>query len=437
MTRSLHGRLSIGLSMAIVCMGLLAGLASFWLAFDEAQEYQDASLRQIAVLIPPDYWPRVGKPLAIPLDVDPDARIVVQALTTSQPLTAPLLRLPTHLSSGFHTVNVDGQNWRVFVRRVAPGKKLAVAQSTDVRSDAAFASALRTLLPLLLLVPLLIVFARYLVRRSLAPVHVLAQAADAQNAEYPEPLPASGVPEEIAPFLRAINRLLERVRLLMGQQRRFVADAAHELRTPLTALSLQAQNLERAESLAECKQRLLPLKSGLERSRHLLDQLLSLARQQAAVTAHQPVDLAAIARLVVEDLYPLAEQKKLDFGLELQGEVWVEGTEAALHSLIRNAVDNALRYSPENGEVTIRIRSDGDEGIVEVIDSGPGIPPEESHRVFDAFYRLPDSAEGGSGLGLTIARHIADQLGGRITLGARSGRQGLVFLYRQRLAPPP
>jgi two-component system OmpR family sensor kinase/two-component system sensor histidine kinase QseC len=165
--------------------------------------------------------------------------------------------------------------------------------------------------------------------------------------------------------------------------------------------------------------------------------LLSLARQQAAVTAHQPVDLAAIARLVVEDLYPLAEQKKLDFGLELQGEVWVEGTEAALHSLIRNAVDNALRYSPENGEVTIRIRSDGDEGIVEVIDSGPGIPPEESHRVFDAFYRLPDSAEGGSGLGLTIARHIADQLGGRITLGARSGRQGLVFLYRQRLAPPP
>ena len=266
MTRSLQGRLSVGLSMAIVCMGLLAGLASFWLAFDEAQEYQDASLRQIAVLIPPEHWPTVEKPVATPLDVDPDARIVVQALTTSQPPTAPLLKLPIHLSSGFHTMDVAGQNWRVFVRRVAPGKKLAVAQSTDVRSDAAFDSALRTLMPLLLLVPLLIVFARYLVLRSLAPVHALAQAADAQNAEYPEPLPASEVPEEIAPFLRAINRLLERVRLLMTQQRRFVADAAHELRTPLTALSLQAQNLERAESLAECKQRLLPLKSGLERS---------------------------------------------------------------------------------------------------------------------------------------------------------------------------
>ncbi|MBN6741688.1 hypothetical protein JKG47_14300 [Acidithiobacillus sp. MC6.1] len=151
MTRSLQGRLSIGLSMAIVCMGLLAGLAAFWLAFDEAQEYQDASLRQIAVLIPPEHWPTVEKPVATPPDVDPDARIVVQALTTSQPLTAALLRLPMHLSSGFHTVNVGGQNWRVFVRPVAPGKKLAVAQSTDVRSDAAFASALRTLLPLLLL----------------------------------------------------------------------------------------------------------------------------------------------------------------------------------------------------------------------------------------------------------------------------------------------
>ena len=423
--------------MAIVCMGLLAGLASFGLAFDEAQEYQDASLRQIAVLIPPEHGATVEKPVATPLDVDPDARIVVQVLTTSQPSTAAaLLKLPTHLSSGFHTVNVGGQNWRVFVRRLAPGQKIAVAQSTDIRSDAAFNSALRTLMPLLLLVPLLLVFVRYLVLRSLAPVHALAQAVDAQNAEYPEPLPASGVPEEIAPFLRAINRLLERVRLLMTQQRRFVADAAHELRTPLTALSLQAQNLERAESLAECKQRLLPLKSGLERSRHLLDQLLSLARQQAAVAAHQPVDLAAVARLVVEDLYPLAEQKNLDFGLELQGAVWVEGAEAALHSLVRNAVDNALRYSPENGEVTIRIRSDGEEGVVEVIDTGPGIPPEESHRVFDAFYRLPDSAESGSGLGLTIARHIADQLGGRITLSSRSDRQGLVFMYRQRLVSP-
>ena len=439
MIRSLQGRLSIGLSMAIVCMGLLAGLASFWLAFDEAQEYQDASLRQIAVLISQEHRPTVEKAIATPLDVDPDARIVVQALTTSQPSIAALLRLPVHLSNGFHTVNVGGQNWRVFVRRVAQGKKLAVAQSTDVRSDAAFDSALRTLLPLLLLVPLLIIFTRYLVLRSLAPVHALAQAADAQNAEYPESLPASEVPEEIAPFLRAINRLLERVRLLMTQQRRFVADAAHELRTPLTALSLQAQNLERAESLAECKQRLLPLKSGLERSRHLLDQLLSLARQQAAVAAHQPVDLAAIARLVVEDLYPLAEQKKLDFGLELEGAVWVEGTEAALHSLLRNAADNALRYSPENGEVTIRIRSDSDseEGVVEVIDSGPGIPPEGAHRVFDAFYRLPDSTEAGSGLGLTIARHIADQLGGRITLSSRSDRQGLVFMYRQRLIMSP
>ncbi len=437
MIRSLQEHLSIGLSIAIVCMGLLAGLASFELAFDEAQAYQDASLRQIAVLIPPEHGPTVEKSVATPLDEDPDARIVVQALATSQPSTAALLKLPIHLSSGFHTVNVGGQNWRVFVRRVAPGRKLAVAQSTDVRSDAAVDSALRTLMPLLLLVPLLIVFARYLVLRSLAPVQALALAADSQNAEYPGPLSVNEVPEEIAPFLRAINRLLERVRLLMTQQRRFVANAAHELRTPLTALSLQAQNLERAESLAECKQRLLPLKSGLERSRHLLDQLLSLARQQAAVATHQPVDLAAIARLIVEDLYPLAEQKNLDFGLELQGAVWVEGTEAALYSLIRNAVDNALHYSPENGEVTIRICGNGEEGVVEVIDNGPGIPPEESHRVFDAFYRLPGSVEGGSGLGLTIARHIADQLGGQITLSSRSDRQGLVFMYRQRLVTSP
>ncbi len=434
MKSSLQGRLSIGLSIAIVCMGLFAGLASFFLALNEAQDYQDASLQQIAALVPPQIWRNTYRYGREPVDVDSDVRIVVEplCLVNCQGVDVPL-KLPPQLSSGFHTLAVNGQEWRVFVRRQGPDEALAVAQSTDLRSDAAIASARRTLLPLLFLVPLLIVFSHVIVRRSLAPIQSLAQAMDRQNADRPEPLSLEQVPGEIAPFLQAINRLLERIRILLEQERRFIADAAHELRTPLTALSLQVQNLERADSLSECQKRLLPLQSGLERSRHLLDQLLGLARQQTATSSFEPVDLAVIARQTVEDLYPLAEQKKIDFGLDASTALWVQGSAAAFYSLLRNAADNALRYSPENSEVTVRAYREGEYALLEVIDSGPGIPAEESERIFDPFYRIPGITGDGSGLGLTIVRAIAEQLGGQIILRSRREQSGLHFIYRQKI----
>ena len=434
MKRSLQGRLSIGLSIAIVCMGLFAGLASFFLALNEAQDYQDASLQQIAALVPPQIWRNTYRYGRQPVDADSDVRIVVEplCLVNCKGVDIPL-KLPPQLSSGFHTLAVDGQEWRVFVRRQGPGEALAVAQSTDLRSDAAIASARRTLLPLLFLVPLLIVFSHVIVRRSLAPIQSLAQVMDRQNADRPEPLSLEQVPEEIAPFLQAINRLLERIRILLEQERRFIADAAHELRTPLTALSLQVQNLERADSLSECRKRVLPLQSGLERSRHLLDQLLGLARQQTAPSSFEPVDLAVIARQTVEDLYPLAEQKKIDFGRDASTAFWVQGSAAAFYSLLRNAADNALRYSPENSEVTVRAYREGEYALLEVIDSGPGIPAEESERIFDPFYRIPGITGDGSGLGLTIVRAIAEQLGGQIILRSRREQSGLHFIYRQKI----
>jgi two-component system OmpR family sensor kinase/two-component system sensor histidine kinase QseC len=307
-----------------------------------------------------------------------------------------------------------------------------VAQSTDLRSDAAFASARLTLLPLLILIPLLVIFARIIVRRSLAPIHALAEAVDQQNADRPTPLSVEKVPEEIVPFIQSLNRLLERIRQLLEKERRFIADAAHELRTPLTALSLQVQNLERADSLEESRKRLLPLQDGLERARHLLDQLLGFARQQSVVSTIEPVDLTAVARQVVEDLYPLAELKKIDFGMDAEKPLRVQGSSAAFYSLLRNAVDNALRYSPENSEVTVRVRGEGNDVLLEVIDSGPGIPTDALERVFDPFYRLPGSAGDGSGLGLSIVRSIAEQMGGQITLQSRSDHSGLHFIYRQK-----
>lgn len=433
MNHSLQRRLYIGLSVAIVCMGLLAGLASFFLALNEAQEYQDASLQQIAALVPPQLWQSAYHDDQSRVDEDPDARIVVEPLChlDCSRLNVPL-KLPWQLSAGFHTVTVEGQEWRIFVRRQGPDNALAVAQSTDVRSDAAFASARWTLLPLLFLVPLLMLFSRMIVRRSLAPIQNLAQTMDRQNPDRPEPLSIETVPSEIAPFIEAINRLLERVRLLLEQERRFIADAAHELRTPLTALSLQVQNLSRADSLPEYQQRLQPLQKGLERFAHLLEQLLGLARQQATSPNSELVNLVDTARQMLEDLYPMAERKNIDFGLDAPSPIWVQGSPAAIYSLLRNVVDNALRYSPEHSEVTISVRSEGSDALLEVMDSGPGIPIAESERVFDPFYRIPGTQEAGSGLGLSIVRAIADQLGGQVSLCPRTKHAGLHFIYRQK-----
>ncbi|MBN2679909.1 ATP-binding protein [Acidithiobacillus montserratensis] len=433
MNHSLQRRLYIGLSVAIVCMGLLAGLASFFLALNEAQEYQDASLQQIAALVPPQLWQSAYHDDQSRVDEDPDARIVVEPLChlDCSRLNVPL-KLPWQLSAGFHTVTVEGQEWRIFVRRQGPDNALAVAQSTDVRSDAAFASARWTLLPLLFLVPLLMLFSRMIVRRSLAPIQNLAHTMDRQNPDRPEPLSIETVPSEIAPFIEAINRLLERVRLLLEQERRFIADAAHELRTPLTALSLQVQNLSRADSLPEYQQRLQPLQKGLERFAHLLEQLLGLARQQATSPNSELVNLVDTARQMLEDLYPMAERKNIDFGLDAPSPIWVQGSPAAIYSLLRNVVDNALRYSPEHSEVTISVRSEGSDALLEVMDSGPGIPIAESERVFDPFYRIPGTQEAGSGLGLSIVRAIADQLGGQVSLCPRTKHAGLHFIYRQK-----
>jgi two-component system OmpR family sensor kinase len=434
MNNSLQHRLSVWLSVAIVVIGLVAGSVSFWLAYNEAQEFQDDSLRQIATLVDADRIPSDGQRSAAAMDNDPEARIIVERLSASRGLGSPRLTLPANLAAGFHTLDIGATQWRIYVRTLSSGERIAVAQETQIRGEAARDSALRTLLPLIVLIPLLALFSRRLISAGLAPVRALAQVADAQPEDRPVALPTAQVPDEIAPFVQSINRLLERINRLLEQQRRFIADAAHELRTPLTALSLQVQNLERADTLAACKQRLLPLKMGLERSRHLLDQLLSLARQQAGTGNLQQVDLVDSAQTVIEELFPFAEMKGIDLGLEQQGKIWIDADVSAIHMLLRNAVDNALRYTPEGGEVTVRVRSNEDEAIVEVIDSGPGIPKDERERVFDAFHRVPGSPDGGSGLGLAIVRNIAERLGGTVVLEDRTDKAGLIFVYRQRLS---
>lgn len=432
MKRSLQRRLSLMLGGAILLAGLVAAGASFILAYAEATEFQDDMLRQIALLAArstsrsPPIEAKVQPTAEVILD-DPESRLSVIRL--------PGDRRPDwlagDLASGFHTLETDGGRLRVFVHGDFAVKATVVAQPTETRDELARNSALRTLVPLLLLLPLMVWMIVRIVRRELAAVSRLARHLDAQPADRPRPLFEEDVPDELTPFVQAINRLLERVGVLMDQQRRFVADAAHELRSPLTALSVQAQNLQQATSLETICERVVPLQAGIERARKLTEQLLSLARIQAGRVATTKVDVSALARELIAECLPMAEAKGIDLGLEEVAPLRVEAAPETLRLVLKNGLENALKYAPEGGQVTLRTDVDATSAIIDIVDNGPGMPISERERAFDPFYRLPGAIGEGSGLGLAIAREAAANQGGSLRLLDRPQGTGLVFRYRQ------
>jgi two-component system OmpR family sensor kinase len=204
----------------------------------------------------------------------------------------------------------------------------------------------------------------------------------------------------------------------MGNQRRFVADAAHELRSPLTALSLQGERLAEAEMSDLARERLIVLRQGIERGRNLLDQLLTLARAQSATELPKsPVSVQCVYRRVLEDLMPLADAKHIDIGVEGTQDALVWVCELDVIAVVKNLVDNALRYSPEGGRVDLSVSSNEGHAVLRIQDTGPSIPLAERNRVFDPFYRTLGSEQAGSGLGLSIVQTITNRIGAEIRLG--------------------
>jgi len=415
----------------ILLAAVAAALASFILAYLEATEFQDDLLRQIAVLANKKAAASSGDraPAGVTLS-DPESRISVILPSEPRPDW-----LPQTLAPGFHRLASKAGPLRVFVHaQEGSGRSIIVAQPTETRDEIALDSALHTLVPLLLLLPVIAWLILRIVRHELAPIGNLARHLDAQPADRPGPMSDVEVPDEIRPFVQAINRLLNRVGDLIRQQRRFIADAAHEIRSPLTALSVQAQNLGHAKTLEAARERLLPLQAGIERARKLSEQLLSLARLQSGTQLSTEVDVSALARELIAEHLALAQAKGVDLGLEEIALVRVAAMPDSLRLILRNGLENALKYAPKDGEVTLRIDADPEYAIIEVIDDGPGIPAAERARVLEPFSRLEQPSREGSGLGLSIAREAASRLGGTLELAERSGgRPGLTFRYRQRL----
>ncbi len=429
--KSIRARLLLWLLGAVLLTGLAGGWQIYRNALAEANEFFDYQLRQTALTLRDQSFQ-----YALPPDLtinEPGYDFVVQVWSLDGVriyLSQPHAVLPGITTLGFSTVDTTGGQWRVFGAQ-ARRQVIQVAQPMSVRSAQAARFALRTLLPFAWFVPLLGLAIWFLVGLSLSPLDRLAGTVEARDPASLQPLPDAALPEEARPLVASLNTLLGRLNSVLQRERAFIADAAHELRTPMTALRLQVEAVEKSIDPAERAQAVQQLAAGVERSSRLVEQLLSLARQDPGIDrAHVPVALDRLAADVVSEMVPVADRKSVDVGLDDTPPVQVRGDQDSLRTLVRNLVDNAIRYTPTGGKVDIALIKAADHVALRVTDSGPGIHPADRGRVFDRFVRLPGSGAIGSGLGLAIVKTIAEAHGATVELGDGPSGRGLAVTVK-------
>ena len=420
--RSIRARLLVALFILVALISVLAAGVTYRRVLNETSDLFDYQLRQMALSL------RSQISLAPRIEVPPDqgdADFVIQiwdVFGARTYLSRPGLPLINQTVLGYADLSLRGEAWRAYGLQTADGV-IQIAQPARVRENLARAAAGRVIVPLLLLLPIMIAAVAWIVNRGLLPLRFVTAEVHRRDVRTLAPLGTLNLPSEIEPLVSELNRLLERLRSAFAVQRAFISDAAHELRSPLTALRLQLQLLDRAPDEAARVEARSRLADAIERSIHLVEQLLALARSepQEALPALEAVDLSAAAADAVRDTHDLALSRHIDLSLEAAPGLQVSGDREALRTLARNLVDNAVRYTPRNGAVQVRTLATSDETVLEVIDNGPGIPPEDRERVFDRFYRRAGSQESGTGLGLAIVKAIADRSGARVALSGAPG----------------
>ena len=420
-THSLRARLLWFLLAAIVLTAIAQALSAYRTARAEADQIFDYHMQQMAMSLRPGLAAN-GEASGIG---DDDVDFVVQVWSADGLRvyeSTARAQLPQRAVLGFSDVQAHGTTYRVFSIQTR-AQTIQVAQDMAVRRQMAGSLALRTLWPIAVMAPLLMLAVWWAVSSSLAPLARVRRQVSQRAAEDLSAIGSQDLPDEIRPLVDELNLLFARVRQAFDAQKNFVADAAHELRSPLAALKLQVQGLRRAGDDASREVSLARLNAGIDRATHLIEQLLVLARQQAVPERLQRVSLAGVAREAVSDAAQRAVQHGIDLGLGELAPGDIQGHAEALRILASNLVDNALKYTPAGGAVDVDVQRAGEQLVLRVEDSGPGIPEHDRERVLDRFYRVPGAQATGSGLGLAIVNSIAQAHGATLALG-RSTRCG-------------
>ncbi|HLO61885.1 MAG TPA: ATP-binding protein [Azonexus sp.] len=335
---------------------------------------------------------------------------------------------PLTTAAGFSETHGDDGHWRHFSQwNKEHSLQVQVSENHHIRDELIGHIAWRLLVPALFGLPLIGLWVWLATRHGLSSLDGMAHQIASRHPQQLQAIRPAAAPAEIRPLIEALNGLFQRVEQTIEAERRFTADAAHELRTPLAALQAQLQVAQRARDAGEHDRSLQQLQNGLTRAAHLVDQMLLLARldPESGLPDPQEVDLAALAEAVCADLGPQILARNIDFDLEAVAGAKLIGQAEWLRVLIRNLVDNAVRYTPEGGKVMVRIARHGDGLKLSVSDSGPGIPPEERHAVLQRFHRLDTGGQPGSGLGLAIVARITELHGGQLCLDTSPMTKGL------------
>jgi two-component system, OmpR family, sensor kinase len=361
---------------------------------------------------------------------------IVQLWRADGKLTAaswPIAGLGPQPGTGFRTVSVGGRRWRVFTMNSTP-LRVQVVMSDDFRQRVIWDMTWNAARPILYLAPISIVMLWLVVYFALRPLTRLVRALSAQNERNLAELSPRRVPRELLPLIDSMNGLLRRMRDAFDSQRRFVADAAHELRTPITAVKLQIENL-RGKVDRSAAEELQELEAGVERMHRVVRQLLQLAREEGMSEegVAEPIDVGGVAKDSVRSFISLAETRAIDLGMGEVQPVAARLDPSQLRIVLDNLLDNAVRYTPAGGRVDVSVRVAEGTAVIDVSDTGPGIPVDDLEKVFSRFYRVREAGIEGSGLGLAIARAAAERCRSSIELFNHSPAAGLTARVRIRL----
>lgn len=348
---------------------------------------------------------------------DRDERLLLYSRDAGRTARVPV---DARLHKGFFDAQEDGQ-WRYFSRwNREQSRRIVVGDRHEPRLKIAFEIAGRMLLPALLGLPLLALWVWLATRRELEPLRAIATHIASRDARRLDPVIPETAPLEVRPLIEELNDLLARLDNALLAERQFTADAAHELRTPLAALVAQVDVAALARDVAERDHALAQIRVGVARSAHLVEQLLTLSRVDAGEALGEPVALRLdeLMAEVAAAAGTAAIDKDQQLSLVADAPAVIPGHPVLLRLLLRNLIDNAIRYTPAGGEIELTVTPVGSEWQLSVSDNGPGIPPAQREAALKRFVRLGDDAQqiAGSGLGLAIVARIAQVHGARLDL---------------------
>jgi signal transduction histidine kinase len=353
--------------------------------------------------------------------------------STSLPAT-PLMSIG---AQGFDWAIVRGEKWRAYATWNATHTlQIQIVQSLKHRQALARNTLTRLVTATVLLLLLTVAVTAWIINRTVRPLRDTALSVALRSPDDLRLVDEAGAPSEVRPLLTALNHLLVRVRDALRAERRFTADAAHELRTPLAAIRTNAQVLLGARNEQEKASTAEDLMTSVDRGTRLIEQLLALARADAqgdGGARYSSVPLAELLHAQLAEHVTLAARREVALAAELQPLV-IQAVPTLLTVMVRNLIDNAIRYTPAGGTVTVRCLQDAQGPQLSVVDTGPGIPETERERIFERFYRLAENGEPGSGLGLSIVQRIAELHGATIAISAGSGDQGTCITVHFRPA---